>query len=309
MTLDAAAGGRLNRGYSYRETLGPAADGIRVLDYLSRRYRQATTEEWTARIADGQVFIDAHPAHADRVLRRGLELVWRRPPWVEPEAPLTFTLVYEDADLLAVDKPAGLPTLPGANFLETTLLYRVRTCAPDAAPLHRLGRWTSGLVLFARNRQARSTLIGQWSTPAVGKCYRALAGGAPAWDELTVTTPIGPVPHALLGTVHASAARGRPSLSHVTVLERRADGFLCDVRIATGRPHQIRIHLAAAGHPLLGDPLYIAGGRPAPDSRALPGDAGYQLHAAELRFSHPRSGREMVLSCAPPPRLRLATEA
>jgi 23S rRNA pseudouridine1911/1915/1917 synthase len=93
------------------------------------------------------------------------------------------------------------------------------------------------------------------------------------------------------------------------VLERRAEGFLCDVRIASGRPHQIRIHLAAAGHPLLGDPLYVAGGLPAPDARALPGDAGYQLHSAELRFNHPRTGRAMVLSCAPPPRLRLAAEA
>jgi 23S rRNA pseudouridine1911/1915/1917 synthase len=309
MTTDAAAGGRLNRGYEYRETLGPAADGQRLLDYLVRCYPHATAAEWAARIAAGQVLLDARTARPDRVLQRGRELVWRRPPWIEPEAPRTIAILYEDEDLLAVDKPAGLPTLPGANFLETTLLYRVRTCAPDAAPLHRLGRWTSGLVLFARNRQARSTLVGQWSTPAVGKCYRALAGGVPAWDELTVTAPIGPVPHAVLGTVHAATPVGKRSLSHVAVLERRADAFLCDVRIATGRPHQIRIHLAAAGHPLCGDPLYIAGGRPAPDARALPGDPGYHLHSAELRFHHPRTGRELVVGCPPPPLLRLAAEA
>jgi 23S rRNA pseudouridine1911/1915/1917 synthase len=92
------------------------------------------------------------------------------------------------------------------------------------------------------------------------------------------------------------------------VLERRADSFLCDVTIDTGRPHQIRIHLAAAGHPLVGDPLYEAGGLPAPDSRALPGDPGYLLHSAELRFRHPRTGREMVICCQPPEILRYAAD-
>ena len=108
----------------------------------------------------------------------------------------------------------------------------------------------------------------------------------------------------MLGTLHAAAADGKPALSQVTVIERRADAFLCDVRIATGRPHQIRIHLAAAGHPLLGDPLYGVGGVPEPDTRALPGDPGYQLHAAELSIRHPRSGDELVIACEPPPLLR-----
>jgi 23S rRNA pseudouridine1911/1915/1917 synthase len=125
---------------------------------------------------------------------------------------------------------------------------------------------------------------------------------------MTITTPIGPAPHPLLGSVHAASPQGKPSLSQVTVLERRADSFLCDVRIATGRPHQIRIHLAAAGHPLTGDPLYGPGGLPGPDSRALPGDPGYLLHAAELSFCHPADGRTVVLACEPPPQLRCLTE-
>jgi 23S rRNA pseudouridine1911/1915/1917 synthase len=95
----------------------------------------------------------------------------------------------------------------------------------------------------------------------------------------------------------------------VTVLERRADSFLCDVRIATGRPHQIRIHLAAAGHPLKGDPLYGAGGLPAPDTHALPGDPGYHLHSAELSFRHPSTGRDLVIECEPPPLLRPSKDA
>lgn len=297
---------RLNQGYEYRACLGPEADASLLLDYLSRYYRHSTPAQWAERIASGHVLVDGRPAHADSVLRRGAELVWRREPWIEPEAPRTFSILYEDEDLLAVNKPAGLPTLPGANFLQATLLYQVRAYAPDAAPLHRLGRWTSGLVLCARTRHARTTLISQWSTRAVGKRYRALACGAPGWDELAIDAPIGPVPHAVLGTLHAAAPSGKPSLSHVSVIERRADAFLCDVHIATGRPHQIRIHLAAAGHPLLGDPLYAAGGRPAPESRALPGDPGYHLHAAELTLRHPRAGNELVITCEPPPLLRPA---
>ncbi len=296
-----------NQGYEYREQLAGAVDGQTLLAYLSRRYSHSTVEEWTERIASGQVLIDSRPAHPETILRTGSELLWQRPPWIEPDAPTSFSIIYEDQDLLAVAKPAGLPTLPGANFLTATLLHLVRPYAPDAAPVHRLGRWTSGIVLCARNQNARTSLVGQWSARTVGKRYRALASGVPQWNEIEIATPIGPVPHALLGSVHAASPHGKPSSSHVTVLERHLDCFVCDVRIATGRPHQIRIHLASVGHPLMGDPLYGMGGLPFPDTRALPGDPGYLLHAAELKFSHPRTGRKVIIECKPP--VVLETEA
>jgi 23S rRNA pseudouridine1911/1915/1917 synthase len=295
-----AASKRLNEGCEYREHIGPHTEGRTVLAYLSQRYDHSSAAEWAERIASGHVFIDSLPAHSESLLRRGSELVWQRPPWTEPDAPLSFSVLYEDADLLAVAKPAGLPTLPGANFLKTTLLYLVRSYAPDAAPLHRLGRWTSGLVLCARNHHTRKELMLQWSANKVGKRYRALASGLPDRDEISISTPIGPVPHTLLGSVHAADPKGKHALSRVSVLERRTDSFLCDVRITTGRPHQIRIHLAAAGHPLKGDPLYVAGGLPAPDTHALPGDPGYHLHSAELNVIHPGTGRVLVIECEPP---------
>jgi 23S rRNA pseudouridine1911/1915/1917 synthase len=298
-----------NEGCEYRERLGSDADARTLLAYLGRRYGHSSSTEWAERIASGLVLIDSQPAQPETLLRSGSELVWQRPPWIEPDAPRSFTLIYEDDDVLAVDKPAGLPTLPGANFLTSTLLHLVRAHAPDASPLHRLGRWTSGLVLCAKNHHARTDLMRQWSTKKVGKRYRALASGNPELNEMTITTPIGPLPHALLGSIHAASPTGKPSLSQVIVLERRTNSFLCDVRIATGRPHQIRIHLAAAGHPLVGDPLYIAGGIPAPGSQALPGDPGYHLHAAELSFRHPGTGCEVVIKCEPPLVLRSSTEA
>lgn len=295
----------LNDGCEYCEQLGTDAAAQTVLGYLSRRYRHSTPEEWVARIAAGQIRIDATVAQADTLLRPGNMLVWQRPPWVEPDAPLSFSVLFEDDDILAVAKPAGLPTLPGANYLQTTLLYLIQQHAPDAVPLHRLGRWTSGIVLCARNPQARAALTRQWSTRQVGKRYRALACGIPAWDQLLITNPIGPVHHALLGTVHAATVSGKQAESHVSVLQRRTDKFLADVQISTGRPHQIRIHLAAAGHPLVGDPLFTAGGVPAAETHALPGDPGYHLHAAELRFIHPRSKQELIIECEPPELLRV----
>lgn len=299
----------LNNGFSYRARLGPDEEKLTLLDYLSQRYCHSTAEAWTEHIASGRVLVDGAAVPADTRLRRGAEVVWNRPAWIEPDCPRTFDVLYEDDDLLAVAKPAGLPTLPGGNFLEGTLLHLVRRYRAGTSPLHRLGRWTSGLVLCAANARAGAELTRQWSGREIGKRYRALASGLAGQDVFTITASIGPAAHPLLGTVHAASAAGRPALSRVSVLEQRQGSFLCDVLIATGRPHQIRIHLAAAGHPLAGDPLYGPGGVPLPDTQALPGDPGYLLHAAELRFRHPSTGRETVIRCEPPEELRTEAEA
>jgi 23S rRNA pseudouridine1911/1915/1917 synthase len=290
---------RHNNGCEYRERLGSATSSKTLLAYLCERYDHSSPAEWAARIASGQVLIDSFQVDPETPLHEGSELVWQRPPWIEPAAPLSFSILYEDEDILAVDKPAGLPTLPGANFLTSTLLHLVRSYSPDASPVHRLGRWTSGLVLFAKNRNARTALTRQFAARTVKKRYRAIASGVPEWKEKLISAPIGPVAHPLLGTIHAATPKGRTSLSRVDVLEPRRGSCLCDVHISTGRPHQIRIHLAYAGHPLVGDPLYTAGGMPSPDSPALPGDPGYHLHSAEISFLHPGSGRVCTLQSEP----------
>lgn len=294
----------LNDGYAYREQIGRAGAGHSVQEYLAQRYAHSTPARWAQRLAAGEVTLDGRTADGAERLRAGQRLIWHRPPWSEEAVPLHYEVLYEDAALLAVAKPSGLPTVPAGGFLNHTLLTVVRRRWPDASPLHRLGRATSGVVLFSLVAAAGAVLARDWREGRVHKVYRALACGVAGPDLFDITTPIGPVPHPRLGSVHAASPQGKPSRSRARVLERREDRTLFEVAIETGRPHQIRIHLASIGHPLVGDPLYGAGGRPLPNLPGLPGDGGYLLHAWRLGFVHPLSGQTLQLEATPPGALR-----
>jgi 23S rRNA pseudouridine1911/1915/1917 synthase len=294
----------MNQGYEYRAIVGPEAAGRTVLEHLVDRYRHSDADAWRQRIARGEVRLDEAPAAASDRLGAGQSLVWRRPPWEEPRVPLAFGVLFHDAHLLGVAKPRGLPTVPNGGFLTHTLLHLVRARAPAAVPMHRLGRGTSGVVLFALSPPGRRSLARAWREGRVEKTYRALVSGVPRREAFSIDAPIGLVAHPRLGRVHAAAPVGRSALSHVRVLGLGESSALVEVKIPTGRPHQIRIHLAAAGHPLVGDPLYGVGGVPRAEP-GLPGDPGYWLHAERLRVEHPASGEWLEIECAPPRILRL----
>jgi 23S rRNA pseudouridine1911/1915/1917 synthase len=147
-----------------------------------------------------------------------------------------------------------------------------------------------------------SRLSQNWSK--VQKQYRALSCSVASEECYDIRSPIGKLEHPRLGTVYAASETGKPSRSVARVLERRPESTLFEVDLHSGRPHQIRIHLAYIGHPLLGDPLYASGGQPLLDQPGLPGDSGYWLHANRLVFDHPITGERIELDAPLPTSLR-----
>ena len=291
----------INGGYRYREQLGSVAAKHSTLSYLVERYTHSDKATWQRRLARGEVLLDGQTAWGSEGLRAGQLLVWNRPPWREETVPRHYDIVYEDRAVLAVNKPSGLPTLPAGGFLDNTLLTVVQETFPEAKPLHRLGRGTSGLVLFAREPESARMLSKTWRE-GIRKTYRALSQGEAAKDYYEISASIGPVSHPNLDSVFAASRVGKPALSRARVLERRKGITLFTVDLVTGRPHQIRIHLACIGHPLLGDPMYTYGGDLL-ETPSLPGDGGYLLHAESLHLLHPKSGEKLELYASVPAEL------
>ena len=300
----------LNRGYAYATIISSKYHGQTLLSHLASLYPHSTRQAWQQKLNNGEVTLNGVVACGSESVTLGQALVWNRPPWIEPDAPQEFEVLFEDPHLLAVNKPSGLPTLPGGGFMENTLLRLVQRQTPNANPVHRLGRATTGIVLFAKTAQAASRLFANWNTPRIQKVYRALAQNIAQQDAYEILTPIGLVPHPLIGQVWAAnpdgKPGGKPSKSRARVISRsesttaNAGTTTFEVSLDSGRPHQIRIHLASIGHPLVGDPLYGVTGQPLENSPGLPGDGGYFLHAQYLRFQHPITGEQIDLEAALP---------
>ena len=292
----------LNQGWTYRDRISQVRPGETVLDYYTQRYSHSTREQWCDRILSGEIQVNGQTVPPATLLKKSDRLTYDRPPWEEPDVPLRFEVLHEDADLLVIAKPSGLPVMPGGGFLNHTLLRLLERTYPGEAivPIHRLGRGTSGLMILARSPLAKSHLTRQMRDRQIQKIYLAIASGVIEPDFMTIETPIGKVPHSTLGTVFAAAETGFDAKSELTVLERRSMETLAQVEIFTGRPHQIRIHLAAIGHPLVGDPLYGVGGQPMvaanPEESPVPGDLGYWLHAHRVGFFHPRSAQWLTFT-------------
>lgn len=288
----------INQGWSYRNQIEPKAAGLSIIAFYSQRYRHSNATCWRRRLAEGEIEHNGIRTGDDRLLAAGDELVWHRPPWQEPAAPLQFSIVYDDGDLMIINKPSGLPVMPAGGFLEHTLLRLLERYYPSdpPRPVHRLGRGTSGLLVCARRRRSRAWLSaalrdhGRTATanPAVfiEKIYRCRTVKAELAAEGRIEMPIGTLSHPRLGNLWCADPQGLPSRSDYRLLRREKNGNLLEVMIRTGRPHQIRIHLATIGAPLLGDPLYVAGGRPG-NFETLPGDPGYHLHAHRLILRDP----------------------
>ena len=310
-----------NRGYAYRDRVTPRDRGQLLSAFYTARYPHSSAAVWQQRLAAGEICRNGQALQADVALAAGDALIWHRPPWQEAAVPVLPGPLFDDGDLLVFDKPSGLPVLPAGGFLEHTLLAQLPARWPDARPVHRLGRFTSGLLICARRSATRAWLSAQLRESTAHhlcrKTYRALLQ-PPAPDSpllalepgepLSLTTPIGRGAHGRLGTIWAASPADPTALqasSELRLLERGDRAWLVEITIATGRPHQIRIHTAAAGAPLLGDPLYAPGGLAL--DQALPGDGGYSLHAHRLRLAC-RDGGLLTLEAPLPEVLRGAAD-
>lgn len=228
-----------------------------------------------------------------------------RPLGAEPEA-IPLDVVYEDDDLLVVDKPAGMVTHPAHGAIDGTLVNALLAHAGSlpgervrAGLVHRLDRDTSGLLLVAKTDEALGTLGRAMQARYIEREYRGIVVGVPDDREGTIRGALGRDPRNRLK--YAIRAEGKPAVTHYAVREVLQGASELTFRLETGRTHQIRVHMAALGHPVLNDPVYGRG-----DAR-LP-LAGQALHAWRLRFKHPRT-KQMLSFESEPPREYLATLA
>ncbi len=269
--------------------LTPAAAGRRFDAALAQALPQYSRSRLRAWIDAGRVTVDGALAEPTRRVR-GDERVVVRAEIETPAAaplpePIALAIVYEDPTLVVVDKPAGLVVHPGAGnrtgTLQNALLHHAPELAavPRAGIVHRLDKDTTGLLVVAKTIRAQTSLVRQLAARSVQREYVALVAGDLARGG-TVDAPIGR--HPTRRTAMAVVASGKPARTHYDVVERFGAATLLACRLETGRTHQIRVHLAKLGHPLVGDPAY-----------GKPGAVRFgrqALHAARLSLRHPATG-------------------
>ena len=275
----------------------------------------------------GRVRVDGRPVvHRSAPLAAGSELLAQLPAVsvpLEPDASVPFEVLYEDGDLVVVDKPAGVVVHPGAGTREGTLIAGLLARHPEIADLgsisdparpgvvHRLDKGTSGLLVVAMSAVAYRSLVAQMSARAVGRRYLALVTGIVADDRGIVDAPVGR--SARTPTKMAVTPAGRAARTGYAVVGRFDHLFgplgrvtrpasLLACTLETGRTHQIRVHLAAIGHPVVGDDRYGA-----QSPRVLPAGRVF-LHATALSISHPVTGAPMSWTSPLPPDLRAVLE-
>jgi 23S rRNA pseudouridine1911/1915/1917 synthase len=297
--------------YSVEEAVVPAAyGGLRLDQALARLFPQYSRNRLQAWLKAGHIRVDGAAGTAKRPVTGGerVDLAPPLPPaGAAPQAQqMPLSIVYEDRDLIVIDKPAGLVVHPGAGVPDRTLLNALLAHSPGLAVVpragivHRLDKDTSGLMVVAKNVSAQADLVKQLAARSVRRVYLAVVHGEPALGG-TIDVPVGRDVRAR--TKMAVSRRGKEARTSYRVRERYGRAALVECRLETGRTHQIRVHFQHIGHPLVGDPVYRRGARQA---LAFPRQA---LHACELSLVHPRSGRAMSWRAPLPPDMQGLLEA
>ena len=277
----------------------PECSGWRLDHFLKRRIGRMSRTRIQSIIGEQISFPDGRPARPSSPVRAGETILLRRPAPVEPEVPRHFDILFEDESVLVIDKPAGLPMHTTAKFWRNTLVALLRERYPNEQMeiAHRIDRETSGVLLIARNRQVASFLTRAFARRAVEKTYLALVKGHPP-DEGKIDLPLRLLDtksRIMMGPVQDGS--GLTAVTQFRVVRRLPGHAVCEARPLTGRQHQIRVHFACIGHPIVGDKLYGAGealfmrscDEPlTPELLAcFDGLPRHALHAHRLTFPHP----------------------
>ncbi len=290
-----------------RIVVEPNCRGMRLDQYLCTKIRRLSRAKAQAIIKRGG--LSERPVKASTLVVPGMVLILRRKRQPEPETPRVLPVVYRDDDLMVVDKPAGLPMHPSARYLSGTLVALARALArPDEKPdpAHRLDRETSGLVVCGVRPGSTRALKLAFASGRMSKSYLAVTEGSPREDAFEVDLPLTVGGAIVWIRSVGDRANGKPARTRFQVLERctlHGEPFaLVRCEPLTGRQHQIRAHLAAAGWPIVGDKIY---GRDetifvrftekalTAQDRAALRLPRHALHAAQLSFEHPRDRRPM----------------
>ncbi len=281
-------------GAEVRATIPEECAGLRLDQALARLFPQFSRSRLQAWLKEGNLRVDGASPEAKRAVRGG-EAVTLAPPRDAGESPLAqsmpLAVVHEDAEILVIDKPAGLVVHPGAGNPDHTLMNALLAHAPAlsnvprAGIVHRLDKDTSGLLVVAKTIAAQTSLVRQLQDRTMGRTYTALAWGTVRAARGIIDAPIGRDVRSR--TRMAVTDRGKAARTEYEVLERLPGATLLACKLESGRTHQIRVHLQSIGHPLVGDPVYRRGAR----SQAIERFERQALHAARLELVHPRTKR------------------
>jgi 23S rRNA pseudouridine1911/1915/1917 synthase len=288
-----------------------AADSAKRLDqFLTDRLPGTSRAQVQRLIRSGCVQLTRGAAKPSLPVTPGLAVDVRLPPPepIEPEAEaLPLRILFDDDDVVVIDKPAGMVVHPAAGHARGTLvnalLHHVRGLsgiggATRPGIVHRLDKGTSGVMVIAKNDRAHRALSAQFRDRSVNKEYLALVWGAPRTGE-TIERSIGRDPKHRQ-RMSSRARRGRAAVTHVLDVEKLGGVSLVRVRIGTGRTHQIRVHLSETGSPIVGDALYGGARRPPAALSQLARVDRPLLHAARLSFDHPADGRRLMFEAPMP---------
>ncbi len=288
----------------YDWVIEPSEEGERIDKYLaeiSEDWTRSQVQKW---IKEGLAEVNGQPAKGNYRLSADDEVTLRVPPAVElniqPEK-MDLEIAYEDSDVIVINKPRGLVVHPGAGHYTGTLVNALLHHCQDLSGIngvlrpgivHRIDKDTSGLLMVAKNDKAHLSLAHQLKEHTVNRKYLALVHGVIPHEKGTIDAPIGrdPKNRQQMAVVFENS---KEAVTHFVVLERFAEHTLVELKLETGRTHQIRVHMKYIGYPLVGDPKY----GPKGDHAEIEGQA---LHAAILGFHHPRTEKYLEFTAPLP---------